>query len=475
MIVSRLARRVRSAVRRPARKLLTAGPTTAPLLHPIGPQVPDDRHVQQVIDLCMRIGEILLSSGEGSGETTRTMLRVASSYGLSAVDVDITFTAVTICCHRGMAATPITSMRVVTHRGLDLTLLARVYRLVEGIEQGRVGLREAASGLDDAVAALHPYPRWVATGGSAGLAAAVALLLGSPGVAVAVAFAVTAVIDATNRLLARHGLPSFFRQAVGGFLATAATAGFFAVGVLPPGTQASLVIAAGITVLLSGFAVVSTLQDAIGGYHVTAAGRAAEIAVLSGGLLTGVVLGLKVAKRMGVALDVAADLPPAGERIAVVLLAAGLASGFYALGGYARPRALLVAAVTGAVGRGVFVLVTSAGVGPVAATGAAAVVVGAAAGLLRRRGRVPWGTVPPLVVALAGISPLLPGLTTYRGFYQLSVEGLVDGLVTVTLALAIGGALAAGVTLGQFVTRPPATRSDAASTSAGPPAFEERQ
>jgi len=80
-----------------------------------------------------------------------------------------------------------------------------------------------------------------------------------------------------------------------------------------------------------------------------------------------------------------------------------------------------------------------------------------AVGLLRRKGRVPWGKVPPLVVALAGISPLLPGLTAYRGFYQLSVEGLTDGLVTITLALAIGLALAAGVTLGQFLTRPEAT------------------
>ena len=52
---------------------------------------------------------------------------------------------------------------------------------------------------------------------------------------------------------------------------------------------------------------------------------------------------------------------------------------------------------------------------------------------MRRIGRVPWGKVPPLVVALAGISPLLPGLTAYRGFYQLSVEGVADGLVTVTL------------------------------------------
>jgi uncharacterized membrane protein YjjB (DUF3815 family) len=103
------------------------------------------------------------------------------------------------------------------------------------------------------------------------------------------------------------------------------------------------------------------------------------------------------------------------------------------------------------------VLLTSLGAGPVAATGVAATVVGAAAGLLRRIGRVPWGKVPPLVVAPAGISPLLPGLTAYRGFYQLSVEGVADELVTVTLALAIGLALASGVTLGQFLTRPQAT------------------
>jgi uncharacterized membrane protein YjjP (DUF1212 family) len=456
VIVSRLARRVRSVVGRPARKLLTPGPTTVPLLHPIGPVVPDDRHVQQVLDLCMRIGEILLSSGEGAGETTDTMLRVAEAFGLSAVDVDITFTAITICCHRGMEATPITSMRLVTHRGLDLTLLATVYRVVERLERGR-GFQPTARAVDDAVRATHPYPRWVATAGSAGLAGSLAMLLGSPPVAVLVAFVVTALIDTTGRLLARHRLPSFFRQVVGGFLATAATAAFFAGGLLPGSTDPALVVAAGITVLLSGFSLVGSVQDAIGGYHVTAAGRAAEIGVLSAGLLTGVVLGLKVAQSAGVTMDVAAELPPSGVRIAVVLLGAALASGFYALGGYATPLALVFAALAGAAGRGVYLLITSFGAGPVAATGAAAIVVGAAAGLLRRIGRVPWGKVPPLVVALAGISPLLPGLTAYRGFYQLSVEGVADGLVTVTLALAIGGALAAGVTLGQFLTRPNAT------------------
>ena len=54
---------------------------------------------------------------------------------------------------------------------------------------------------------------------------------------------------------------------------------FTEIGAPPEGTQPELVVAAGITVLLSGFAVVGTVQDAISGYNVTAAGavRASEI------------------------------------------------------------------------------------------------------------------------------------------------------------------------------------------------------
>ena len=248
-------------------------------------------------------------------------------------------------------------MRLVTHRGLDVTLLAKVYRLVEQIERGRA-LRPSAAALDEAVSAIHPYPRWVATTGAAGLAGALALLLGSPWVAVLAAAAVTAVIDVTGRFLAKRRLPAFFRQVVGGFLATGATAALFVVGVLPEGTQPELVVAAGVTVLLSGFALVGTVQDAIGGYNVTAAGRAAEIGVLSAGLLTGVVLGLKVAQRAGVTLDVAAELPASGARIAVTVVGAALASGFYALNGYSPVLALLFAALAGAAGRGTYVLVS---------------------------------------------------------------------------------------------------------------------
>lgn len=50
----------------------------------------------------------------------------------------------------------------------------------------------------------------------------------------------------------------------------------------------------------------------------------------------------------------------------------------------------------------------------------------------------------------------MPGLTAYRGFYLLASkhpQDVVLGLVALTLALAIGLALAAGVTLGQFIAQ----------------------
>ncbi len=448
----RLTRRVGRILRREAHDLVTPGPPTVEVAVPVGPQVPDDARVQEVLDLCMRVGEVLLSSGESAEETTRVMQRLASSCGLSAVDVDITFTAITMCCHRGMAAVPVTSMRLVSYRALDLKRLLAVSRVVDRVEAGRVDVRRAGTELSDAVRAPHPYPRWVATVGRAGLAASIAVLLGGGAVTGTVAFVVTALIDRLGRLLTRWGLPSFFQQVLGGMVATLSTAALFALGAFPPGTRPSLVVAAGITVLLSGLSLVGTVQDAISGYYVTSAGRAVEIAVLSAGLLTGVVLGLRVGLEFAPPLEVAGELPTGLARLSLSVVAAAAAAAAFGLAGYAPARSLLASAVAGAAGWGVYAaLVQGAGLGPVPATGVAAVVVGAAAGAFRRGG---GGGVSPLVVTLAGITPLLPGFTAYRGFYQLAVEGAADGLVTVTLALAIGLALAAGVALGDFLTRP---------------------
>ena len=443
-------RRVRRKLRREAHGLMQPGPPTVRLLWPVGPQVPDDARVQEVLDLCMRVGEVLLSSGENVDETTSVMLRLAAASGLSAVDVDITFTSITMCCHRGMAAVPVTSMRIVQYRTLDLTRLLAVGLVIDRLEAGDVDVRAATIELSTAVNSAHPYPRWVATIGWAGLAASIAVLLGGGPITGVAAFGITAVIDRIGRVLNRRGLPAFFRQVVGGALATGATVALFGLGAFPPGTRPSLVIAAAITVLLSGLSLVGTVQDAVTGYYVTAAGRVVEIALLSAGLLVGVVLGLRIGLEFAPPLEVAGELPSGFGRFWLSVLASATAAACYALAGYAPGRSLVAAAIAGAAGWGTYGLLSQViEIGPVPATGAAAVVVGLAAGLFRR-----GGGVPPLVVTLAGITPLLPGFSVYRGFYQFAVEGVADGLVTISLALAIGLALGAGVAFGDYLTQP---------------------
>jgi hypothetical protein len=120
--LTRFTRRLRDVLRGEARDLLRGGPPIADLLRPVGPEVPSDARVLQVLDLCMRIGEVLLSGREPVGETSATMLRLAAACGLPTVDVDITFSSITMCCHGGMVAAPVTSMRRVRYRTTDLTL-----------------------------------------------------------------------------------------------------------------------------------------------------------------------------------------------------------------------------------------------------------------------------------------------------------------------------------------------------------------
>jgi uncharacterized membrane protein YjjB (DUF3815 family) len=96
------------------------------------------------------------------------------------------------------------------------------------------------------------------------------------------------------------------------------------------------------------------------------------------------------------------------------------------------------------------------GAGPVLASGVAAVVLGFCGEVLTGRLRV-----PPQLVAVCGIVPLLPGLAIYDGLFAIVVNSDIDGgLVALVGAGAIGLALAAGVTLGEYLGRPINGRRD---------------
>ncbi|HKN98094.1 MAG TPA: threonine/serine exporter family protein, partial [Pseudonocardiaceae bacterium] len=324
---------------RKRRRRWVSAPARQP--QPIGPALPDDATVNQVLDVALRIGEVLMASGAGASDVTATVIAVTSAFGLPHCEVDVIFTSISICCQRGSDLAPVTTHRVVRGRALDYTRLADVERLVRDITGGRTDPASAGTRLRNITEAPHPYPRWLATAAWAVMAAAIAVLIGGDTRVAVIAGLTTAAIDRVGRLLNRRGLPFFFQQLVGGGLATAVTLLMMWLHLLPTGVAPSLVVAAAITVLLSGLSVVGAVQDAISGFNVTAAGRAVETAMMSAGLVAGVVLALGAAVRFGLPNAPLADtLPQTALRLPAQALGGAVAAACFGLASYAPLGAL---------------------------------------------------------------------------------------------------------------------------------------
>lgn len=281
-----------------------------------GPQVADETLVLRVLDLALRVGEVQLATGAGAAVAHDTMLAIASAYGLPTCDVDIAFSTITMCCHRGLEAGPVTTMRNVRYRTQDYTRLTSVDALIKDIVDRDVPLTssEAFERLATAVEAPHPYPRYAAGLARSAFASSVAVLIGGGAGVALVTFVLTAVVWGMARWLGRRSVPLFFQQVFGAIVVTTTAITLASSGILLD--SSALVVAAGIIVLLTGLSLVGLVQDAITGFPLTAAGRGVEVVLATAGLLVGVVVSIKVAGAIGgasalsTALDIPRDLTP---------------------------------------------------------------------------------------------------------------------------------------------------------------------
>jgi uncharacterized membrane protein YjjP (DUF1212 family) len=405
----------------------------------------EQREVYRTLDLALRIGEVVLSSGAGTADATATILAVTAAGGLRGCEVDITFTSIAIAYQAAPDVAPETHLRIVRYRGLDYSRLTDVDRLVRQFAQGDVTRDQASRELARLVSAGAPYPRWSSVLAWGVMAGGATLLLGGGWLITGVAVVTAVVIDLSNRWFHRQRLPAFYQQVAGAFVATAVALGLYA---LDAPVKPSLVVAAGIIMLLAGIALTGAVQDALTGYYVTAAARTLEAMLLTGGIIAGVSLGITLGIKLGLPLAIEvqtiqlANLPIMTVSGAVMAVAFAFASS-------APLRALLPIALVGAGGSLVFTLMTRAEFGPAWSTAAAAFVVGLAGYSLGRR-----SGVPPLVVVVSGTVPLLPGLTIYKGLFEVMSLGSLTGVVSLATAVAIGVAIASGVILGEYVAQP---------------------
>lgn len=413
----------------------------------------DRKTAQAVIDLAMRAGVAMLSTGAAAADVTATVLMLTRTYGLASVHVDVTYTSVTVSYHRGPDADPITVMRIVRFRVQDYTRLQRLRSLIVALSRDPIDVEDARIRFDAVLTAPHPYRRWVVTAASATLAAGAAGLLGGGWFIVLLSFLTAAVVTRVNDVLSKAGMASFFSQCVGAAIPTIVatlivvgqSAGMTFFGDVSP----SLVVASGIVLLLSGLSIVGAGEDALEGYYVTAGARAFEVVVLSLGIAVGVSVVLAVGQGLGYPIAISSRTL-LGDNVLVQVACAVVIAVAFGVSSYSTGRALTAAGAAAALGWVIVAIGERAEAGAVTSSALAALVIGFAARLLARRARI-----SALAVTTAAIVPLLPGRKAYEGISLIVTQpdglGFSAGLPTLAEAFGLGLGLAAGVSLGTYL------------------------
>src|SRR3954468_15282300 len=402
------------------------------------------RDTYKTLDLALRIGEMLLSAGAGAADVAATMLNVAHACGLRGATADVTFTGLAMSHQRVYDEPAMIQIRQVRHREIDYEDLTLVDHLVRDLVSGRIDRDRAGAQLARIVSSGHRLPRWAVTLGWGAMGIGVGLLVGGNLVVTLIAGLAAIAVDLLQRRMSRRRLPGFYKQVAGGLLATLIAVGT-AAGHLA--VSPSLVVTAGIIMLLAGISFMGALQDALTGFPLTAGARIMEAMLATAGVIAGVSGGLTVGKMLGVDLGRLNPGATALSDVPVMSLGASVAAAAFAFASYAPLRSLFPIAVIAAVAEAVFSVAQDRGVGAAWSSATAAVLIGLVSYAVAGRVRV-----PPLVVVVSAIVPLLPGLSIYRGLSLLSEGG--NGILAMINAATIAIALASGVIFGEYVAQP---------------------
>ena len=412
----------------------------------------DARELTQRLDLCLRVGELLLSSGAGAADVTATMRALAHGLGVRRTEVDVTFTQLAMSAQAEPDEPAIVQLRSVTQREIDYDDLTKVDQLVRDVLAGHTDLRDARAEIARIASSGHSRARWAATLGWGVMCAGIGLQLGGTPAVLAVAFVAAVAIDRLQHFLTKRRVPAFYQQIAGGAVATVLAAGATRAAESVVSMDASLVVSANIIMLLAGIGFMGAIQDAMTGFYVTGGARLLEAVLATAGIIAGVSGGISLATAVGLELP---TLEPARTDlvgVSVAALGAAIAAAAFGFSSYAPLRTLVpvgllaggALAITEAVSRQDFAQAWAVGV--------AAFAVGLVSYTVSGRLRV-----PPLVVVVPAVVPLLPGLVIYRGLSLLGAQSdpaPAQGLLAMVTAASIATALAAGVILGEYVAQP---------------------
>jgi uncharacterized membrane protein YjjP (DUF1212 family) len=417
----------------------------------------DDAATQarQALELALRVGDVLLTAGMSANDVVVDMLRITEAYGLKRVHVDVTFTSIAVTYYAAPTTVPMTLVRTVQPDVLDFTKVRRVQALAEGIRAG-LPLNDATSDLERIRDAPRLYSGWVASAGNAAIAPGVTLLFTLSWQILVITFLTGFAVDRLLLWASARRLPPFFSQLGAAAFITLLATGVSALGSSGVGilrVDPTLIVVGGIILLVAGMTAVGAVQDAIDLFYVTASARFLEVAMMTGGIVLGIVAGLQVGVALGHPIAVSTQPLPLGPVVAQ-FVGATVISAAFALSAYAGLITVVLSGLMGALAWSGYLGMVTLGFGEVTANAAGALLAGFVATIIARRFRT-----PNFALIAAAILPLVPGLSLFTGLLQaVGTQGQPGDLaasgVTLLRALGVAVGIAAGATLGTYLGRP---------------------
>lgn len=414
-------------------------------LDPPEPEEPGDPETYRAMDLALRVGELLLASGETTESVSEAMQSLSVAYGLRNSEAAVTFTAISVSFLPGKGLAPVTGERVVRRRTLDYAKIAQVHALVEECALGKLSLDEAIDRLRAIKRAKPPYPRWLLAVSLALVSASASLLSGGGALVTAFAFLGTFLADRAAAWLGRRGVAEFYQYAAAALIAALVV---IALVWMNAPVAAPTVIIGAIMALLPGRPLVAAVMDGIAGSFVSSTARMMEAFFTVAALLGGIGVTVYAAVRFGLPLSVA-DLPQSGPVLTVgTMIGAVAMSVVFAISLVVPKRALPTAAIGGALIWILYVVLRDHGFSQVMASAVAAAIIGTGGHIMAR-----WHGSPALPYIVPLMGPLLPGSLMFRSMVELSGADANAGALTLFQSVAVALALAAGLSLGGELVR----------------------
>lgn len=419
-----------------------------PYSAPVQATAKSEDEARMILDLAVDMGQMMLRAGASSQDVEVSVIATCTACGLSTAEVDLTSNSLTVH-YTDPEGRMLTVMRVNREDSVHFAKLSAIHALVTDLVDGKINYERARERLDAIRKQQRPYPEWLVDIAWGGLVAGVVNLMGGSLASSLLGFFIAIGNQQFGKLLGRTGMPAFFITSIQATVITVLAMAAATAQIIP---SPQYVVAAGIILLLPTMALVSSVQDALTEFPLTASGRVITVGLTFAAIVSGIASGIMIGEAVGLR-TIEVILPSTGTQFLTTLLslvAALLVAAGGAIGMQAQKRLIIPASIIGLAGFSVMVACLVAGMNGILTSFVSSTLVGLLARPIAHR----FGA-PAIALVVPGIYPLLSGFSIFNATYLIvqpeEAVGLSQGLSSLFTAVTVNAALAVGAVFGTFL------------------------